>query len=56
MALTSAQTLMRVSPGLDRLMRGVFAGAGLLALGLLAWRHLGLGALLFRLPFAPKWR
>ncbi|HEY7019783.1 MAG TPA: FixH family protein [Ktedonobacterales bacterium] len=28
-------------------MRGVFVGAGLLVLGLLAWGHLGLGALLF---------
>jgi YtkA-like len=28
-------------------MRGVFAGAGLLVLGMLAWGHLGLGALIF---------
>jgi hypothetical protein len=28
-------------------MRGVFAGVGLLVLGLLAWGHLGLGALIF---------
>jgi len=28
-------------------MRGVFVGAGLLVLGMLAWGHLGLGALLF---------
>jgi hypothetical protein len=28
-------------------MRGVFAGAGLLVIGMLAWGHLGLGALIF---------
>jgi hypothetical protein len=28
-------------------MRGVFVGAGLFVLGMLAWGHLGLGALLF---------
>jgi YtkA-like len=32
---------------LDRLVRGVFIGGGLLALTMLAWGHLGLGALLF---------
>jgi YtkA-like len=32
---------------LDRLVRGVFIGSGVLALTTLAWGHLGLGALLF---------
>jgi len=47
MALISAQAPTRVSAGMDRFVRGVFAGAGLLTLGLLVWGHLGLGALLF---------
>lgn len=47
MALTSAQTPAHASPGIDRLMRSIFVGTGLLVLGLLAWGHLGLGALLF---------
>jgi hypothetical protein len=37
---------------MDRLARGVFVGAGLLVLGILAWGHLGLGALLFPPPNA----
>jgi hypothetical protein len=37
----------KVARSPNRLMRGVFVGAGLLVLGVLAWGHLGLGALLF---------
>ena len=47
MALISVQAPTRLSTGMDRFVRGVFVGAGLLTLGLLAWGHLGLGALLF---------
>jgi hypothetical protein len=47
MALSSAQAQIGVARGSDRLMRSVFVGAGLLVLGMLAWGHLGLGALLF---------
>jgi hypothetical protein len=47
MALRSAQAHIGDGRGVERLMRGVFVGAGLLVLGLLAWGHLGLGALLF---------
>jgi hypothetical protein len=37
----------KASRNLDRLIRGAFAGAGLLVLGMLVWGRLGLGALLF---------
>jgi hypothetical protein len=47
MALGSAQAQIGVARGSDRLMRGLFVGAGLLVLGMLVWGHLGLGALLF---------
>ena len=39
------------SPRQDRIARGVILGSGLLVLALLAWVHLGVGALLF--PPAP---
>jgi YtkA-like protein len=55
MALISAQAPNGgVARGIDRLVRGVFLGAGLLVLGMLIWGHLGLGALLLPPANAPS--